>query len=194
MSARFDYFVKIVAATWIAAFLSLPGMAIAEGNGGGGDGIDNADVPLTEFVTTSTARNIQAVQAECSARDNIYQLDCLRQGLELVWRRLPYHGDYGPMREAIQRASADMSGIINANADTNTPRLDSGLNANSRFQARRHYTPILKDKLASASAATRQALGKLETSLDSLGEKSAIWNQNYSRIAALIRQIAAHLP
>jgi hypothetical protein len=177
----------------VAAVLSLPGAAVAEGNGGG-DGGENADVPLTEFLTTSTVRNIQAVQAECSGRDKIYQLDCLRQGLELVWRRLPYHGDYGPMREAIQQASTAMARIIDANADTSTPRLDSGLNANSRFQARRHYTPILEDKLASASSATRQALGNLETSLDDLGQKSAIWDQNYSRIATLVRQIAAHLP
>ena len=69
-------------------------------------------------------------------------------------------------------------------------RMFIGANAMRSFLA----LGLLITLCASASAATRQALGKLETSLDGLGEKSAIWNQNYSRIAALIRQIAAHLP
>ncbi len=98
------------------------------------------------------------------------------------------------MREAIQQSSTALGRIVDADSDRETPRLDSGLNANPRFQARRHYTALLKDKLTSAGSDARQALGNLQNLLDHAGQPPDLWNQNYSRVTAAIKQIAVRLP
>lgn len=168
----------------------LPGIALADHE----TGSDGADVTLNDVQTSGAVRNLQAFQVECFQRPAIYQIDCLRQGLELTWRQLPYHGDYGPMRDAIQQASNALGRIVDANADRQTPRLDSGLNANPRFQARRHYTPVLKGTLSSVGSDARKALGDLQAALGRTGQTSDLWDRNYSRVSAAIRPIAGRLP
>jgi hypothetical protein len=188
MANRLGRLRSILAAIAVTA-MSLPGVALADHE----TGSDNADVPLTDLQTSSAVYNIHAVRRECLQRDAIYQIDCVRQGLELSWRQLPYHGDYGAMRDAIQQASTALERIVEANADRQTSRFDSGLNANSRFQARRHYTPVLKDKLSSAVSDAQKALGNLQSALGHAGQTSDRWNQNYSRVATAIKQIATRL-
>jgi hypothetical protein len=189
MSNRLGLLSSILTVVAVVA-LSMPGVALADHE----TGSDSTDVTLNDLQTSSVVRNIQSVQAECFQRDAIYQIDCLRQGLELSWRRLPYHGDYGPMRDAIQQASVALGRIVDADADKATPRLDSGLNANPRFQARRHYTPVLKGTLSSAGSDARKALGDLQAALGRASQTSDLWNQNYSRVSAAIRPIAGRLP
>lgn len=187
-----SYFRIVELCAILGVLVFTPAYALAEANGR--YTTENADTPLTDFMTTSAVRNIEAVESECFAREKVYQLDCLRQGLELVWRRLPYHGDYGPMRESIQRACAGIASAVGANADRAATRLDSGLNANARFPARRHYTPVRQDRLATTKASALQALSGLQASLERSARKSDLWARHYGRITVLIRQIAVHLP
>src|ERR1700761_4448232 len=100
---------SILAAVAVAA-LSLPTAALADHEVSS----DDAAVQLNDVQTSGAVRNLQAFQVECFQRPAIYQIDCLRQGLELTWRQLPYHGDYGPMRDAIQQGSTALGRIVDA--------------------------------------------------------------------------------
>lgn len=158
-------------------------------SGGGGQSVTNE--PASELMTTSTIHNVQSVETECLHRPPVYQIDCLRQGLELVWRRLPYHGDYGLMRTAIQNSTASIAAVVDANADRQSPRLDSGLASNPRFQARRHYTAILSEKLETVHSAARQTLSRLGDALDHLDVGSGELSSSYAAVAGALRETAS---
>jgi hypothetical protein len=157
-------------------------------SGGGGQSI--TDEPESELMTTSTVRNVQSVETECLHRAPVYRTDCLRQGLELVWRRLPYHGDYGRMRAAIQESTSAIAAVVDANADRAAPRLDSGLSSNPRFQARRHYTAILSGRLEIAQSTARQALAQLGDNLDHIDAGSGEVSSSYAAVAKAFREAA----
>lgn len=141
------------------------------------------DVAVSDLQTTGTVSNIQSVRSECSRYAPVYRPDCLRQGLELIWRQLPFHGDYQPMRSALSQASKDIGRIVTANVDSNTPRLDSGLNANPRFKARRRYTAVAQTNIGQTAAEIDKRIETLDSGLH-VGTDAI--DAHYRRVAGAI--------
>lgn len=151
---------------------------------------ERQDATLSDLMTGSAERNLQSVATECARYDRGYRPDCLRQGLALTWRNLPYHGDYGPMRTAMQQTEGAISQAVAKAADRTVPRLDSKLEANPRFKARRFYTAVGAASLAAVSGQMRTAFDRLQTSLDDLGAQKPGSAAHYTRIKAAIAALA----
>lgn len=172
-------------------FLSMVLPAAAQ-NGRAEDSNGSAvyDENLNDTVTQGIVRDLAAVRSECLAAQPIYRLDCIRQGLELASRRAPYHGDYGPMREALRAGAASVAPIINANADTATDRLEVRPGTNPRFMARRYYTATKAASYNDTKADAFKALDATQSRLLDIGQRSPGWNKAYTAVAIATASLA----
>lgn len=153
-------------------------------------GFSDYDLQLNDLVTQSIVRDIASVRSECLAADPVYRLDCIRQGLELTSRRAPYHGDYGPMREALRAGAASVAPIIDGKADDDKDRLEVSPGTNPRFKARRYYTPTTANGYEATKADAFKALDAIQSSLLDLGKRSASWNRAYTTVAIAVASLA----
>jgi hypothetical protein len=148
------------------------------------------DVTLNDFVTRGLLRDIESIRSECFAADRIYRLDCLRQGLDQVSRRTPYHGEYGAMRNALRSGSAAVAPVIDSNTDDSLKRLEVKPGTNPRFKSRRYYTPVAAGRFDDAKAEAFKALDGTQSNLLEIGKRSATWNKTYTTIAIAVASLA----
>jgi hypothetical protein len=156
----------------------------------GRDGASDYDQSLNDLVTQSIVRDLASVRSECMAASPVYRLDCIRQGLELTSRRIPYHGDYGPMREALRSGAGSVAPIINAHADGDQDRLEVKPGANPRFKTRRYYAATKADSHDATRADAFQALDANQSRLLELGKRSPDWNKAYTTVAIAVASLA----
>ncbi|AYD00361.1 hypothetical protein [Neorhizobium sp. NCHU2750] len=148
------------------------------------------DQTLNDLMTQSIVRDLASVRAECMAGSPVYRLDCIRQGLELTSRRAPYHGDYGPMREALRAGAAAVAPIIDADADTDRDRLEVDPGTNPRFKARRYYTPTKAGSYDATKADAFKALDATQQRLLEIGKRSPDWYRAYTTVSIAVASLA----
>lgn len=171
--------------------LSLAPSAMAQNVGGEDhDGVSDYDQSLNDLVTQSMVRDLASVRSECMAASPVYRLDCIRQGLELTSRRTPYHGDYGPMREALRAGAGSVTPIIDAHAGDNSNRLEVKPGTNPRFKTRRYYTPTKAGSYDDTKADAFKALDATQSRLLDIGKRSDNWNKAYTTVAIAVASLA----
>jgi hypothetical protein len=156
----------------------------------GRDGASDYDQSLNGLVTQSIVRDLSSVRSECIAASPVYRLDCIRQGLELTSRRTPYHGDYGPMREALRSGAGSVTPIINSNADGDQDRLEVKPGTNPRFKTRRYYAATKADSHDTTRADAFKVLDATQARLLELGKSSPDWNKAYTTVAIAVASLA----
>jgi len=154
------------------------------------EGTSTYDQTLNDLVTQSIVRDIASVRTECLAALPVYRLDCVRQGLELTARRTPFHGDYGPMREALRAGATSVAPIIDADTDDAADRLEVKPGSNPRFKSRRYYTPTTAGSYDRTKASAFKALDGAQSSLLEIGKRSATWNKAYTTVSIAVGSLA----
>lgn len=138
----------------------------------------------SDLVTGSIRSNLRSVNAECGRYDPIYRIDCLRQRLLDIARRIPQGPAYSEARRIIARAS-DKLGVIQArNIDTGKPRQRS--RGNARLKESKVYSAIKRENLNKAMEQARQVIEEAETLLLRASENSEKRASHYRQIAAAV--------
>lgn len=189
--------VRSLAAAFLATTLALGSMPEAYGQaaptpGGGtttgiatGSGGGLMDTPTpTDYLTRSIVKNINAASAECAAYDPVYRIDCLRQRLLDIARRIPKGKAYDEARQIVQRAAGRLGRIQAANLDAKAPRMRS--RGNARMKETKTYTAVRKRNLERAMEAARQVIEEAQTQLLRASENSEKRASHYRDIAAAV--------
>ncbi|WPE20219.1 hypothetical protein [Shinella zoogloeoides] len=189
--------VRTLAAAFLATTLALGSMPEAYGQaapapGGGtntgiatGSGGGLMDTPTpTDYLTRSIVRNINAASAECAAYEPVYRIDCLRQRLLDIARRIPKGKAYDEARQIVQRAAGRLGRIQAANLDAKAPRMRS--RGNARMKETKTYTAVRKRNLEKAMEAARQVIEEAQTQLLRASENSEKRASHYRDIAAAV--------
>lgn len=151
---------------------------------GGGSAISaGMDVP-TSYVTNSIVKNINAARVECGSYEPIYRIDCLRQRLAEITRKIPRGPAYSEARQIVGRAASQLGRIQAGIADQKAPRKRS--RGNARLKAAHVYTADRRDKLNKAMEQARQVIAEAETQLLRAGENSEKRAGHYQQIAAAL--------
>ena len=154
------------------------------------DGASDYDQTLNDLVTQSIVQDLASVRSECIAASPVYRLDCIRQGLELTSRRTPYHGDYGPMRDALRSGAASVAPIIEAHADDDQGRLEVKPGINPRFKTRRYYAATKADSYNDTKADAFKALDATQSRLLDIGKRTGTWNKAYTTVSIAVASLA----
>lgn len=183
-------FLFFIAIASVQSLSITPAVHAQDARGEGRDGVSDYDQSLNNLVTQGIVRDLASVRGECMAASPAYRLDCIRQGLDLTSRRTPYHGDYGPMREALRSGAASVTPIMNSNADGDQDRLEVKPGTNPRFKTRRYYTATKADSHDATEAAAFKALDAAQSRLLELGKRSPDWNKAYTTVAIAVASLA----
>lgn len=139
---------------------------------------------VSSYETAAITNNISAVRNECAKYDPRYRIDCLRQGLTEVARRIPERGDYSDARRIIAQTAAKLGEVQNKYADNAAPEQTS--EGNARFPAKRTYKAVKQEKLAVAMEEATKIIEEAETQLLRAAENSEKRSAHYQEIAAAI--------
>lgn len=151
------------------------------------------DMTLNPVVTQAVLRDFDSIRSECAKSDQVYRPDCIRQGLELTSRRIPFHGDYGAMRQALRQTSMEIASEVSAKSDPNRDRLEIDPDTNERFRSRRYYTPIKLNEMTVVKTRVSAALDACQSRLLKLADRSTSWNKNYTAVAIGVSRLSAVL-
>jgi hypothetical protein len=136
------------------------------------------------FITNSIVGNLAAARAECGSYDPVYRIDCLRQRLLDIARRIPQGAAYAQARQIIGRAAGQLNTIQFSNADTRVPKQRS--RRNPRLREAKVYTAIKREKLNQAMQQARRVIEEATTQLLRAGENSDKRSAPYQKIAAAV--------
>lgn len=187
---------RSIQVAFIAGALGLATIADVRGQtsptpGGGGVGVERSDgssavgmAEPTAYVTNSIVKNINAARAECGGYDPVYRIDCLRQRLADIARRIPSGPAYSQARQIVGRAASQLGRIQGSISDQKAPRKRS--RGNARLKEAKVYTAARRDKLNKAMEQARQVIAEAETQLLRAGENSEKRAGHYQQIAAAL--------
>lgn len=150
----------------------------------GSDGPGSGVTTPSDYLTQSITRNLDAAKAECGRYDPVYRIDCLRQRLLDIARRIPQGPAYREARQIVARASDRLGRIQARHADAAKPRQRS--RGNARLKERKAYAAIKRQNLNKAMAEARQVIEEAETQLLRASENSEKRASHYRQIAAAV--------
>jgi hypothetical protein len=138
----------------------------------------------SNLATNAIVQDINAVRNECAGLEPVYRIDCLRQGLRQVVRRMPTSGDYKDARQILSRTVSQLNSIQGSNIDSASPRKRS--RGNARFKAAKTFTAIKRQNLDKAMAQAQAVIQEAETRLLRSSENSQKRSTHYQKIATAI--------
>lgn len=174
----------------LTAALALTG--VSDGYGQSTDGssqrsgnsqMEGAAAP-SDFVTNAIIANLAAARSECGSYDRVYRIDCLRQRMLDIARRIPQGAAYAQARQIVGRAASQLGSIQSANADTRVKKQRSRRNA--RLREAKVYTAIKREKLNQAMQQASRVIEEATTQLLRAGENSEKRSAHYRKIAAAV--------
>lgn len=188
--------VRSFGAALLAAALAVAGVqeAFSQSTPGGGTssgptasgtaGTSTSTATPTSYLTNSITRNIDAARAECASYDPVYRIDCLRQRLLDIARRIPRGPAYDDARRIISQAAGKLGRIQAGNIDRRAPRQRS--RGNARLKESKTYVAIKRENLNKAMEQARQVIQEAETQLLRAAENSEKRANHYQQIAAAV--------
>ena len=182
--------VQTLYAAALATALALTGVSDGYGQSTGDNSqrsgnsqVEGAATP-SNFVTSAIIANLAAARSECGSYDRIYRIDCLRQRMLDISRRIPQGPAYAQARQIIGRAANQLGSIQSANADTRVKKQRSRRNA--RLREAKVYTAIKREKLNQAMQQASRIIEEATTQLLRAGENSEKRSAHYQKIAAAV--------
>ncbi|MEW9615250.1 hypothetical protein AB3G45_15610 [Shinella sp. S4-D37] len=174
----------------LTAALALTGVSDGYGQStdnpshGASDSRTEGETTPSDFVTNAIIANLAAARSECGSYDRVYRIDCLRQRMLDIARRIPQGPAYAQARQIVGRAASRLGTIQSANADTRVKKQRSRRNA--RLREAKVYTAIKQEKLNQAMQQASRVIEEATTQLLRAGENSEKRSAHYQKIAAAV--------
>jgi hypothetical protein len=158
------------------------------GRDGGGIGLDRPDrqVFSERLDTEKTVQDLLSIRRECGRYDEVYRIDCLRQGIDATIARMPNRPENRDARRILSRASRQLASIVSAYEDQSAPLLEVPRSANPRFKKRRTYRAVKRSALPKAMAKANAVVEEAATQLLRSAENSERRYAHYQQISVAI--------
>lgn len=166
------------------------------GNGGGNNGgpndgrnvIDRSDRPVINerLNTERIVQDLLSVRRECRQYEDVYRIDCLRQGLEMTAANIPDRPENRDAKRILRQAAKQLGSIVATYADDAAPRLEVPRNANPRFKKNRSYRAVKRASLPRAMAKANAVIDEAATQLLRSAENSERRYAHYQQISAAV--------
>jgi hypothetical protein len=154
---------------------------------GNKDGRDvEREMPLTKMTTHKIVLDLASIRKECSGYDEVYRIDCLRQGIDMVVASLPDNSEYRDAKRILRKASSRLGRIVSTYQDTAAPKLEVPANANPRFKKRRRYVAIKREAVPDAMAKAQNVIDEAATQLLRSSENSERRLAHYQEISVAV--------
>jgi hypothetical protein len=167
------------------------------GNNGGGDkGSQDAgrndgrtidpETRLNKVTTHKIVLDLASIRKECGGYDEVYRVDCLRQGIDMIVATLPDNSEYRDAKRILRQASSRLGRIVSTYQDTTAPKLEVPANANPRFKKRRRYVAIKHEAVPEAMAKAQNVIDEAATQLLRSSENSERRLAHYQEISVAV--------
>lgn len=177
-----------------------PGDNDGGGNNGGGhdkggrDGgrnnsnHDRADrlVKNERLDTDRIVQDLLSIKRECGRYDDVYRIDCLRQGIDMTIARMSDRPENRDAKKILRRASRQLAAIVSTYEDDNAAVLEVSPNVNPRFKKKRTYHAVRKADLPKAMAKANAVVDEAATQLLRSAENSERRYAHYQQISAAV--------
>ncbi len=147
---------------------------------------EGRELPLTRPMTYKIVLDLASIRHECGSYDEIYRIDCLRQGIDMIVASLPDNSEYRNAKRILGTASRRLSRIVSTYQDPTAPKLEVPADANPRFPKRRRYTAIRPNAVPEPMAKAQSAVEEAATALLRSSENSARRYAHYQEISVAV--------
>jgi hypothetical protein len=144
------------------------------------------ELPLSRMTTHKIVLDLASIRRECGGYDEVYRIDCLRQGIDMVVASLPDNSEYRDVKRILRRASSRLGRIVSTYQDTTAPKLEVPANANPRFRKRRRYVAIKREAVPQAMARAQNVIDEAATQLLRSSENSERRLAHYQEISVAV--------
>lgn len=144
------------------------------------------EMRLNRPTTSKIVLDLASVRRECGGYDEVYRIDCLRQGIDMIVSSLPDNSEYRDAKLILKQTSSRLARIVTTYQDTAAPRLEVPADANPRFKKRRKYTAIQREAVPEAMAKAQKAVEEATTALLRSSENSQRRYVHYQEISVAV--------
>ncbi|MDB5556317.1 MAG: hypothetical protein JWL86_6301 [Rhizobium sp.] len=156
------------------------------GQGDNYEGREREELRVSKLETNRIIQDLRAIRRECGAYDEVYRIDCLRQGIDMVVASMPDGGDYKEAKSILRKTSRRLGAIVSTYQDRSAPKLVAPRNANPRFKKRRTYRAVKREALPRAMAEANAAVSEAATQLLRSAENSERRYAHYQQISTAV--------
>jgi hypothetical protein len=164
------------------------------GNNNGGrennsrSGLDRPDRPVQNerLDTERIVQDLHSIRRECRKYDEVYRIDCLRQGIDMTIARMANRPENREVKRILRRASRQLASIVSTYEDRSAPLLEVPRSANPRFKTRRTYRAVKRSALPKAMAKANAVVQEAATQLLRSAENSERRYAHYQQISAAV--------
>jgi hypothetical protein len=143
-------------------------------------------IPLNRATTEKIILDLASIRRECGGYDEVYRIDCLRQGLDMVAASLPDNSEYREAKRILKKASSRLGRIVSQYQDKSAPKLEVPARANPRFKKRRKYVAIKREAVPQAMAKAQNVIDEATTQLLRSSENSERRYVHYQNISVAV--------
>lgn len=136
--------------------------------------------------TERIVQDLLSIRRECRKYDEVYRIDCLRQGIDMTIARMANRPENREAKQILRRASRQLAGIVATYEDRSAPLLEVPRSANPRFKTRRTYRAVKRSALPKAMAKANAVVEEAATQLLRSAENSERRYVHYQQISAAI--------
>lgn len=163
------------------------------GNNGGRDnngpsGLGRPDRPIQNerLDTERIVQDLLSIRRECRQYDEVYRIDCLRQGIDMTIARMANRPENREAKQILRRASRQLASIVSTYEDHSAPELEVPRSANPRFKTRRTYRAVKRSSLPKAMAKANAVVQEAATQLLRSAENSERRYAHYQQISVAV--------
>ena len=156
------------------------------GHGDNYQGSDREEIRVSRYETDRIIEDLRSVRRECGNYDEIYRIDCLRQGIDMVVASMPDSADYRDAKRILRRTSRRLGAIVSTYQDRSAPKLVAPRDANPRFKKRRTYRAVKRESLPRAMADANAVVSEAATQLLRSAENSERRYAHYQQISVAV--------
>ena len=156
------------------------------GHGDNYEGREREELRISRYETDRIVKDLHSVRRECSNYDEVYRIDCLRQGIDMVVASMPDGGEYTEAKRILRRTSRQLGEIVSAYQDRSAPKLVAPRDANPRFKKRRTYRAVKRESLPSAMVEADAVISEAATQLLRSAENSQRRYAHYQQISVAV--------
>ena len=156
------------------------------GHGDNYTGREHQELRLSRYETDSIIEDLRLVRRECGNYDEVYRIDCLRQGIDMVVASMPDGGEYTEAKRILRTTSKRLGSIVSKYQDRSAPKLVAPRDANPRFKKRRTYRAVKQETLPHAMAEANAVVSEAATQLLRSAENSERRYAHYQQISVAV--------
>ena len=136
--------------------------------------------------TERIVQDLLSIRRECRRYDEVYRIDCLRQGIDMTIARMANRPENREAKRILRRASRQLAAIVSTYEDRSAPELEVPRSANPRFKTRRTYRAVKRSALPKAMAKANAVVEEAATQLLRSAENSERRYAHYQQISAAV--------